>query len=66
MSPELPSLCQEWLDDLLRRGRQRTTVAAYRASITHFRAWYRVAYHDALDPTQVMARDIRDWQAYQQ
>ncbi len=66
MSSELPSLCQEWLDDLLRRGRQPTTVAAYRASITHFRDWYLVAYHDAFEPSQVMARDIRDWHAYQQ
>jgi len=33
MSSELPSLCQEWLDDLARRGRQPTTIAAYRVSM---------------------------------
>jgi len=66
MSPELPFLCQAWLDDLRRRGRQPSTLAAYRASITHFRDWYVVAYHDALYPPQVMARDVRDWHTYQQ
>ncbi len=66
MSPDLPFLCQEWLDDLARRGRQRSTLAAYRASITHFRDWYTAAYHDAFHLAQVMPRDVRDWLTYQQ
>ncbi len=66
MRSELPSLCQEWLDDLARRGRHPTTIAAYRVSMTHFLSWYQVTYHDAFHPPQVMPRDVRDWQAHQQ
>lgn len=66
MRSELPAICQAWLDDLTRRGRHPSTVAAYRASMAHFLAWYSIAYGDAFEPTQVMARDIRDWQARQQ
>ncbi|GAC1385389.1 MAG: site-specific tyrosine recombinase XerD [Herpetosiphon sp.] len=66
MRPELPSLSQEWLDNLAHRGRQSSTIAAYRASITHFRDWYIAAYHDVFHPAQVMPRHVRDWLAYQQ
>jgi integrase/recombinase XerC len=62
----LPQIGLDWLDKLHQDGKSRHTIQAYRQGIKHFLTWYANVYQDVFNPTQVMPRDIRDWQAHQQ
>jgi site-specific recombinase XerD len=42
------------------------TLAAYQRALEHFIQWSETAYGKPFDPGRVMARDVRDWKAYQQ
>ena len=42
------------------------TREAYLHALTHFVNWLRQTYGDEFDPQEVIARDIREWKAYQQ
>jgi site-specific recombinase XerC len=55
-----------WLDDLDQQGKSHHTLAAYRRALEHFIRWSETAYSKPFDPGRVMARDVRDWKAYQQ
>ncbi|OGO16148.1 MAG: hypothetical protein A2Z14_12995 [Chloroflexi bacterium RBG_16_48_8] len=55
-----------WLEVLERQGKSQHTLAAYRRALEHFIRWSETAYGAPFDPARVMARDIRDWKAYQQ
>jgi site-specific recombinase XerD len=55
-----------WLDDLDQQGKSHHTLAAYRRALEHFIRWSETAYGKPFDPSRVMARDVRDWKAYQQ
>lgn len=61
-----PQIVLDWLDKLHQDGKSHPTIQAYRQGINHFLSWYATVYQDIFNPTQVMPRDIRDWQAYQQ
>jgi integrase/recombinase XerC len=55
-----------WLDDLDKQGKSHHTLSAYRRATEHFIQWCETAYGTRFDPARVMARDVRDWKAYQQ
>jgi site-specific recombinase XerD len=64
--PSLPDCVQAWLDDLKRQGKSSQTWTAYRRAVQHFAAWSQQAYGEQFDPARIIARDVRDWKAYQQ
>ena len=66
MADKLPQIVLEWLDQLQADGKSHHTIQAYRYGIQHFLNWYWKVYQEDFNPMQVMARDIRDWQAHQQ
>jgi site-specific recombinase XerD len=55
-----------WLKDLDNQGKSQHTLAAYRRALEHFIRWSETAYGKPFDTERVMARDVRDWKAYQQ
>jgi site-specific recombinase XerD len=55
-----------WLDNLDQQGKSHHTLAAYRRALEHFIRWSETAYCKPFDPGRAMARDVRDWKAYQQ
>jgi len=55
-----------WLEDLDNQGKSQHTLSAYRRAMEHFIRWSETAYGKPFDPGRVMARDVRDWKAYQQ
>jgi integrase/recombinase XerC len=57
---------QAWLDDLKRQGKSKLTIAAYRRAVHHFAHWSQRTYGEDFDPATILARDVRDWKAYQQ
>jgi integrase/recombinase XerC len=60
------SLCQLWLDHLHEQGKSQHTLDAYRRALRHFARWNEASDGTALEPAQVIGRDVRDWKAYQQ
>ena len=57
---------QAWLEDLNQQGKSRLTIAAYRRAVHHFADWSQRTYGEDFDPATIIARDVRDWKAYQQ
>lgn len=62
----LPQIITHWLEKLHQDGKSYHTIQAYRQGLQHFLFWYSEVYQDSFNPSQVMPRDIRDWQAHQQ
>jgi site-specific recombinase XerD len=55
-----------WLGELGKQSKSHHTLAAYLRALEQFIRWSETAYGDPFDPGRVMARDVRDWKAYQQ
>ena len=66
MTAELPEIVLNWMEHLDHEGKSAHTLQAYRRGLRHFLDWYTGVYRDTFRPEQVMPRDVRDWQAYQQ
>lgn len=56
----------DWLTWLDQAGKSKSTQNAYRRAVQHFVAWHNNSYGDQFTPANVIARDLRDWQSYQQ
>jgi integrase/recombinase XerC len=57
---------QAWLEQLQKDGKSQSTIKAYRRALRHFGRWSQTTYGEPFDPSQVIARDVRDWKSYQQ
>lgn len=60
------ALVQAWLQDLQQTGKSQQTLRAYGRAMQHFVAWSQQTDAEQFDPTLMIARDVRDWKAYQQ
>ena len=66
LDPRPQDCVQVWLDDLKQQGKSRLTIAAYHRAVHHFADWSQRTYGEDFDPVTIIARDVRDWKAYQQ
>ena len=66
MTDQHPPIILNWLDKLHDNGKSPHTIQAYRQGLLHFLAWYANIYPNSFNPSQVMPRDIQDWQTHQQ
>ena len=55
-----------WMTFLERQGKSILTQEAYLNALTHFVSWLQQTYGEEFDPQKVIARDVREWKAYQQ
>ncbi len=56
----------QWLAHLEAQGKSPHTRAAYRRALAHFARWYESTYDAASQLSDLIPRDIADWQAHQQ
>ncbi len=56
----------QWLAHLEAQGKSSHTRAAYRRALTHFVYWYEATYDQPPVLSDLIPRDIADWQAHQQ
>ena len=56
----------QWLTHLEAQGRSPHTRAAYRRALSHFARWHEVTYDMPPLLSNLLPRDILDWQAHQQ
>jgi integrase/recombinase XerC len=56
----------QWLTHLEAQGRSPHTRAAYRRALAHFVRWYEAAYNMPPVLSDLLPRDLADWQAHQQ
>ena len=56
----------QWLAHLEAQGRSPHTRAAYRRALAHFVCWYEAIYDASPQLSDLLPRDIADWQAHQQ
>jgi site-specific recombinase XerD len=66
LDPQPHESVPAWLDDLKRQGKSKHTIAAYERAVLHFAHWSQQIYGESFDPATIIARDVRDWKAYQQ
>jgi integrase/recombinase XerC len=57
---------QAWLEQLQKDGKSASTIKAYQRALHHLARWSQTTYGETFDPTQIIARDVRDWKSYQQ
>jgi len=56
----------QWQAHLEAQGRSPHTRAAYRRALAHFSRWYEAAYDMPPVLSDLLPRDLADWQAHQQ
>ncbi len=56
----------DWLAELDRRGKSRSTQDTYRRGVSHFIRWSQQTYGQPFDPAEIIPRDVEDWVAHQQ
>ncbi|MCP4539234.1 MAG: tyrosine-type recombinase/integrase [Chloroflexi bacterium] len=66
MTDNVPPIISEWLTHLDLEGKSANTRKGYRRGLLHFAAWYKQSGGEPFDPAAVIARDVRDWVAFQQ
>ena len=62
----MTDMVENWVIHLEKQGKSEATIKAYRVGVQHFIRWLETNGEGPIDPTAVIARDLRDWIADQQ